>query len=65
MNRICYEHGMELMHLDGKDVDNYTTTVLDGLGASLGNPALPMYYHLGIYQKQDSNQYYLSNGQNV
>ena len=56
---------MELMHLDGKDVDNYTTTVLDGLGASLGNPSLPMYYHLGIYQKQDSNQYYLSNGQNV
>ena len=53
------------MHIDNKDMDNFTTTILDGLGAGIGNPALPAYYHLGIYQKQESNQYYLSNGKNV
>ena len=63
--RICYEHGSELMHLENEHMDNFTTTILDGLGTGLGNPILPGYYHLGIYQKQESNKYYLSNGQNV
>ena len=63
--RICYEHGSELMNVDNKDMDYFITNVLDGLGAELGNPSLPGYYHLGIYQKQEANQYYLSSGRNV
>lgn len=63
--RRCYEHGSELMHLENEYMDNFTTTILDGLGSRLGNPMLPGYYHLGIYQIQESNKYYLSNGQNV
>ena len=65
LSRICYEHGSELMNIDNKDMDYFTTNVLDGLGAEFGNPSLPGYYHLGIYQKQESNQYYLSSGRNV
>ena len=51
--------------VENEYMDNFTTTILDGLGSGLGNPMLPGYYHLGIYQKQESNKYYLSNGQNV
>ena len=53
------------MNVDNKDMDYFITNVLDGLGAELGNPSLPGYYHLGIYQKQEANQYYLSSGRNV
>ena len=63
--RICYEHGGELLHLNGKAMDNFTTTILDGMGAELGNPGLPKYFHLGIYQIQELSQMYLSNGHNV
>ena len=63
--RLCYEHGSELMHLDSVEMDNFTTSILDGLDSGIGNPALPGYYHLGIYQKQESKKYYLKSGQNV
>ena len=63
--RVCYEHGSELMHIENEGMDNFTTKVLDGMYTRLGNPVLPTYYHLGIYQNQESNQYYVSNGQNV
>ena len=53
------------MHINGKAMDNFTTTILNGMGAELGNPGIPKYFHLGIYQKQESNQVYLSNGVNV
>ena len=53
------------MHLNGKAMDNVTATILDGMGAVLGNPGLPKYFHLGIYQIQELSQMYLSNGHNV
>ena len=53
------------MHLDSVEMDNFTTSILDGLASGIGNPALPGYYHLGIYQKQESKKYYLKSGQNV
>ena len=53
------------MNPNGKAMDNFTTTILDGMGAELGNPGLPKYFHLGIYQIQELSQMYLSNGHNV
>ena len=53
------------MYPNGKAMDNFTTTILDGMGAELGNPGLPKYFHLGIYQIQELRKMYLSNGHNV
>ena len=63
--RQCSEHGSDLMHLDSESMDKLTTTILDGLVTAIGNPALPAFFHLGIYQRQESNKYYLRNGHHM
>ena len=60
--RLCYEHGADLLQVDNTQLDMHITTFLESQ-VELKN--VPSYFHLGIYQRQDSNQVYHRNGYNV
>ena len=60
--RLCYEHGADLLQVENEDGDSHITRFLESQ-VELKN--VPSYFHLGIYQRQDSNQVYHRNGYNV
>ena len=60
----CNQEGAELLQIDLADEDNYVISILEG-SENYSMPVNLGYYHLGIYQRQATNQYYHRNGAKV
>ena len=57
----CYQEGAELLEVQSPAEDNMINEILLG-SSEYSTPTHPGFYHIGLYQRQEGNQYYHRSG---
>ena len=57
----CYQEGAELLEVQSQPEDDMINEILFG-SSEYSTPTHPGFYHVGLYQRQEGNQYYHRSG---
>ena len=57
----CYQEGAELLEVQSRPEDDMINEILFG-SSEYSTPTHPGFYHVGLYQRQEGNQYYHRSG---